>query len=357
MAGRAQFCVGRFPPLPAPILGVLVLISFMDRTQLMPGNLPDFNDVLAAADRIQGLAHRTPVLTSAYFNERTGAELFFKCENFQKVGAFKFRGACNAVRALGPEELRRGIVTHSSGNHGQAVALAARLSGTRAVVVMPENSARVKVDAVRDYGAEVVLCAPNTPARMAAVQELIEHHGYCEIPPYDHAGVIAGQGTAALELLSDHPDLDLILAPVGGGGLIAGTAIAARHSNPGIRVIAAEPANADDAARSFRSGRLEPAAGSQTIADGLRATLGVLNFAIIQRHVDDIVTISERSIVETTLAVWQRMKIVIEPSCSLPLAALLDGLVEPKGKRIGIILTGGNVDFPAFLRASRAILD
>ena len=324
---------------------------------MMSQTLPDFNDVLAAADRIEGLAHRTPVLTSAYFNERTGAELFFKCENFQKVGAFKFRGACNAVRALNSEELRRGIVTHSSGNHGQAVALAARLSGTRAVVVMPENSAQVKVDAVRDYGAEVAFCAPNTPARMAAVQALIEQGGYCEIPPYDHPDVIAGQGTAALELLSDYPDLDLVLTPVGGGGLIAGTAIAARHLNPAIQVIAAEPANADDAARSFRSGRLEPAASTQTIADGLRTTLGVLNFAVIQSNVDDIVTVSEKSIVATTLAVWQRMKIIIEPSCSLPLAALLDGRTETKGKRIGIILTGGNVDVPAFLSASRAIVD
>lgn len=320
-------------------------------------NLPDFHDVLAAAERIAGFAHRTPVLTSAYFNERTGAELFFKCENFQKVGAFKFRGACNAVRALRPDELQRGIVTHSSGNHGQAVALAARLNGARAVVVMPDNSARVKVDAVRGYGAEVILCPPNTPARMAAVQELIERHGYREIPPYDHPDVIAGQGTAALELLTDQPDLDLILVPVGGGGLLAGTAIAARHLRPGIGVMAAEPANADDAARSFRSGRIEPAALTRTIADGLRTTLGRLNFAVIQRDVDDIVTVSEKSIIDTTLAVWQRMKIIIEPSCSLPLAALLDGRVEAKGKRIGIILTGGNVDFPAFVRASQEIAD
>ncbi len=325
----------------------------------MAPSLPCFKDVLIAAGRIEGLARRTPVLTSRHFNERTGASLYFKCENFQRVGAFKFRGALNAIRALSPEQGQRGIVTHSSGNHGQAVALAARESGYRAVVVMPDNSARVKVEAVRGYGAEIVFCPPNTPARLATVAELIQRHGHVEIPPYEHPDVIAGQGTAALELLQDHPDLDLdlVLAPVGGGGLIAGTAIVARHLNPGGRVIATEPANADDAARSFRSGRLEPAATTQTIADGLRTSLGALNFALIQRHVDDVVTVSERAIVETTLAVWQRMKIVIEPSCAVPLAALLEGRIDARGQRVGIIITGGNVDFPAFIQASQALLE
>lgn len=315
--------------------------------------LPAFADIERAVARIAGLAHRTPVLTSTYFNARSGAELHFKCENFQKVGAFKFRGACNAIRALSPDQARRGIVTHSSGNHGQAVALAAAMNGLKAVVVMPENSARVKVDAVAGYGAEVVFCAPNTPAREATVAELVRQHGYHFVPPYEHADVIAGQGTAALELLEAVPELDVIMAPVGGGGLLAGTAIAARHLKPAIRVIGAEPANADDAARSFHSGKLEPAASAQTIADGLRTTLGALNFAIIQRDVDDIVTASEQTIINTTREVWSRMKIIVEPSCAVPLAALLEGKVDVEGRKVGIILTGGNVDIDQFVAASR----
>ncbi len=315
--------------------------------------LPDLAAIHAAAKRIAGLAHRTPVLTSSHFNHRTGAELHFKSENFQKVGAFKFRGACNAIRALTPDQARRGIVTHSSGNHGQAVALAAAMNGLKAVVVMPKDSARVKLEAVRGYGAEVVLCDPGIATRDAAVRKLIEQHGYHEIPPYDHPDIIAGQGTAALELLEDVPDLDVIMAPVGGGGLLAGTAIAARHLKPAIRVVGAEPANADDAARSFRSGKIEPAASTQTIADGLRTTLGVLNFAVIQRHVDDIVTVSEQVIINTTREVWSRMKIIIEPSCAVPLAALLEGKFDARGKKVGIILTGGNVDIDQFVAASR----
>ncbi|TVQ27544.1 MAG: pyridoxal-phosphate dependent enzyme [Wenzhouxiangella sp.] len=315
--------------------------------------LPDFRDIEVAARRLDGQAHRTPVLTSSYFNGVTGAELYFKCENFQKVGAFKFRGACNAIGALSAEVARRGIVTHSSGNHGQAVALAAAMNGLKAVVVMPKDSARVKLDAVRGYGGEVVLCEPGTANREATVRELIDRYGYHEIPPYDHPDIIAGQGTAALELLQDVPDLDVIMAPVGGGGLISGTAIAAKHHNPDIRVIAAEPANADDAARSFRSGRIEPAAKTHTIADGLRATLGTLTFAVIQRHVDEIVTVSEQAIIDTTRAVWARMKIIIEPSCAVPLAALIEGRYDARGQKVGIILTGGNVDIDQFVAASR----
>ncbi|TVR94231.1 MAG: pyridoxal-phosphate dependent enzyme [Wenzhouxiangellaceae bacterium] len=315
--------------------------------------LPDFRDIEAAARRLDGLAHRTPVLTSSYFNGVTGAELYFKCENFQKVGAFKFRGACNAIGALPAELARRGIVTHSSGNHGQAVALAAAMNGLKAVVVMPKDSAQVKLDAVRGYGGEVVLCEPGTANREATVRELIERHGYHEIPPYDHPDIIAGQGTAALELLQDVPELDVIMAPVGGGGLISGTAIAARHFNPAIRVIGAEPANADDAARSLRSGRIEPAAATQTVADGLRATLGVLNFAVIERYVDDIVTVSEQAVIDTTRAVWARMKIIIEPSCAVPLAALIEGRYDARSRKVGIILTGGNVDIDQFVGISR----
>lgn len=306
--------------------------------------IPGYDAIEEAAERIAGHVQRTPVLTSRYFNRRLGAELFFKCENFQRVGAFKFRGACNAVAALPTELGQRGIITHSSGNHGQAVALAARLNGYRAVVVMPRNSARVKVDAVREYGGDVVFCPPGTPARDAAVEDLVARHGYAFIPPYNHPDIIAGQGTAAKELLEDVPDLDVIMAPVGGGGLLSGTAIAARHFLPAIRVIGAEPLNADDAARSFRSGKLEPASPEHTVADGLRATLGPLNFAIIREHVDDIVTVTEEAIVTAMQSVWQRMKIIIEPSCAVPLAALLEGAVQARELRVGIILTGGNVD-------------
>ncbi len=306
--------------------------------------LPTWRDVAAAAHRIAPFIHRTPVLTSTWFDQVSGAELYFKCENFQRVGAFKFRGACNAVMALAKRDGARGIVTHSSGNHGQAVALAARINGYRATIVAPANAARIKLEAMRDYGAEVMLCEPTTPAREAAVQQLVRERGAVFIPPYNHPDVIAGQGTAAVELLEAHPDLDLILAPVGGGGLLSGTAIAARHLRPDIRVIGVEPAHADDAARSFRSGRIEPVASTHTVADGLRTSLGPLTFAVIQAHVDDIVTVAEASIVRDMRAVWERMKIVIEPSCAVPLAALLDGRIAAAGQRVGIILTGGNVD-------------
>lgn len=306
--------------------------------------IPDYAAIEQAARRLHSLAHRTPVLTSAYFDRLTGGRLFFKCENFQKVGAFKFRGACNAIAALGPEQGRAGIVTHSSGNHGQAVALAARLNGYPATIVMPANAARVKIEAVRDYGAEVVFCEPTTPAREAAVQRLLAERGGVFIPPYDHPDVIAGQGTAAKELLEDVPDLDLVLAPVGGGGLVSGTAIAVKHLKPDCRVIATEPANADDAARSFHSGRIEPVATTTTIADGLRTSLGELTFACIRRHVDDVVTVSEATIISAMRQVWERMKIIIEPSCAVPLAAILEGAVDARNQRVGIILTGGNVD-------------
>lgn len=307
-------------------------------------SIPDYPAVELAARRLQGLAHHTPVLRSAYFDRLTGAQLFFKCENFQKVGAFKFRGACNAISALVPEQGQRGILTHSSGNHGQAVALAAQLQGYPATVVMPDNAARIKIEAVRGYGAEVVFCRPTTPAREATVRHLLAERGGVFIPPYDHPDVIAGQGTAAKELLEQVSDLDLVLAPVGGGGLISGTAIAVKHLRPECRVIAAEPANADDAARSFRSGRIEPVATATTIADGLRSSLGELSFAVIRRHVDAVVTVSERAIIDTMRQVWERMKIVIEPSSAVPLAAILEGAVRVSDQRVGIIISGGNVD-------------
>lgn len=306
--------------------------------------IPAFTDIEGAASRLDGYAHRTPVLTSSYFDRITGASLYFKCENFQRIGAFKFRGAFNAISALPGAQGERGIVTHSSGNHGQAVALAARLNGYRASVVMPKDATRIKIEAVREYGAEVIYCEPGNASRAATVAELVERHGLVEIPPYNHPDIIAGQGTAALELLEEVSDLDMIMAPVGGGGLISGTAIAAKHLRPGIRVVGAEPANADDAARSFRSGRLEPEAPDRTVADGLRATLGDLTFAVIGRHVDDIVTVSEKAIIDAMRTTWERMKIVIEPSSAVPLAALAEGALDVRGTRMGIIVTGGNVD-------------
>lgn len=307
-------------------------------------SLPQYADVEKAHRRIGSYIHRTPVLTSSYFNRLTGGELFFKCENFQKVGAFKFRGACNAVMSLSKSEGEKGIITHSSGNHAQAVALAARMNGHQATIVMPENAPKVKVNAVREYGAEIVFCESTIQARDETAQKIIAETGATFIHPYNHPAVIAGQGTAAKELLEEQPDLDIIMAPVGGGGLISGTAITAKHLNPKISIIGAEPERADDAFRSFHSGKIEPVLRTDTVADGLRTSLGELTFQVIQTHLDDIVTVSEESIIRDMRAVWERMKIIIEPSCSVPLSAILDKKVDVKGKKVGIILTGGNVD-------------
>ena len=307
-------------------------------------SLPQYADVEKAHRRIGSYIHRTPVLTSSYFNRLTGGELFFKCENFQKVGAFKFRGACNAVMSLSKSEGKKGIITHSSGNHAQAVALAARMNGYQATIVMPENAPKVKVDAVREYGAEIVFCESTIQARDETAQKIIAETGATFIHPYNHPAVIAGQGTAAKELLEEQPDLDIIIAPVGGGGLISGTAITAKHLNAKISIIGAEPERADDAFRSFHSGKIEPVLRTDTVADGLRTSLGELTFQVIQTHLDDIVTVSEESIIRDMRAVWERMKIIIEPSCSVPLSAILDKKVDVKGKKVGIILTGGNVD-------------
>ena len=306
--------------------------------------LPTFTDINEAAERIKPYAHRTPVLQSSWFNDQTGAELFFKCENFQKVGAFKFRGACNAISKLSKEDGGKGIVTHSSGNHAQAVALAAKLNGYKSTIVMPENAPKVKVDAVRGYGAEIVFCKSTIDAREETAQAIIEKTGATFIHPYNHPDVIAGQGTSAKELLEEIPDLDAIIAPVGGGGLMSGTLIAAKAMKPGIRVFGAEPELADDAFRSLQSGKIEPVLRADTIADGLRTSLGGLTFQIIQTHIDDLVTVSEVSIIREMRNVWERMKIIIEPSCAVPLAAIMDKKVEIGGLKIGIIITGGNVD-------------
>ncbi|MDR9418593.1 pyridoxal-phosphate dependent enzyme [Gracilimonas sp.] len=305
---------------------------------------PKIETIKEAQERIAGYAHRTPVLTSKQVNEKTGSEIFFKCENFQKVGAFKFRGASNAIFSLSEEEATNGVATHSSGNHAQAVALAAKLRGIPAYVVMPENAPKVKVKAVKNYGAEVTFCESTLEARETTLEKVVKRTGATFIHPYDDARIIAGQGTCAMELLEDHPDLDIIIAPVGGGGLLSGTAIAAKAIKPNIQVIGAEPANANDAYQSFKEGKLIPVQNPNTIADGLRTSLGKLPFSIIIEYVDDIVTVPEESIVEAMRYVWERLNMIIEASCAVPVAAVFDGKVDVKGKKVGIIITGGNVD-------------
>jgi threonine dehydratase len=305
---------------------------------------PDLEAIRRAGARIAPYAHRTPVVTSATVDAATGAVVFFKCENLQKVGAFKFRGATNAVFALDHDEAARGVATHSSGNHAQALALAARLRGIPAWVVMPRTSARPKLAAVAGYGAEIVECEPTLAARVSTLDAVLERTGATPIHPYDDQRIIAGQATAAVELLEDVPGLDVVLVPVGGGGLLSGTALAVHHLSPATRVVAAEPAGADDAFRSLAAGRILPSESPRTIADGLLTSLGQRNFPIIQRHVERIVTVSEAGIVCAMRMIWERMKLVVEPSAAVPLAALLEGGSEPRGRRVGIILSGGNVD-------------
>jgi threonine dehydratase len=307
-------------------------------------SMPTFTDVLQAAERIRPYAHRTPVVTCASLDQDTGAQVFLKCENFQKVGAFKFRGACNAVFSLSDEEARRGVVAHSSGNHAQALALAARLRGIPAYVVMPDNAPGVKKAAVAGYGGIITFCPPTLAAREATQAQVIAATGATEVHPYNNELVIAGQGTAALELFSEVPELDVVIVPVGGGGLLSGTALAAAGVSPRTRVLAAEPERADDAYRSLAAGKIIPSDNPQTIADGLLTSLGELTFPIIQQHVAGILTVSEEAIVSAMRFVWERAKIIIEPSAAVPVAAVREGKVKLAGMRIGIILSGGNVD-------------
>ena len=306
--------------------------------------LPDLDDVRRAAERIRPWAHRTPVLTCSGIDAALGATLYFKCENFQKVGAFKFRGATNAVRAL-PEALAaRGVATHSSGNHAAALSLAARLRGIPAHVVMPRSSKAVKRAAVASYGGRIVLCEPTLAARESTLESVVAQTGATFVHPYNDPMVVAGQGTAALELLEDVRGLDVVMAPVGGGGLLSGTAIAVTSLSPGTRVVAAEPAAADDAFRSLKEGRIVASVDPRTVADGLLTSLGTLTFAIIRERVSEIVTVSEEAIVAAMRLVWERMKIVIEPSSAVPLGALMEGRPDVRGRRVGVIVTGGNVD-------------
>ena len=306
--------------------------------------LPDFAAIRAAHERIAPYVHVTPVITSHSLDDILGVHLHLKCENFQKVGAFKARGACNAVFSLPDDAARRGVVTHSSGNHGAALAYAAQRRGIPAHVVMPDNAPRIKIANVEGFGAKIHFCAPNVPAREATCAAVEHATGAVLVHPYDDANVIAGQGTAALELLEAYPDLEAVVTPVGGGGLMSGTAIASHGVNPRIAVYVTEPAGADDASRGFASGRVEPMNDPRTIADGLRSTVSERTLGAMRTHVTAIATCSEGSIVAAMRMVWERAKIVIEPSSAVPLAAMLEGTLDVRGKRVGVVLTGGNVD-------------
>lgn len=306
--------------------------------------IPTYADVLEATDRIKPFANSTPVFKSKWYDQQIGAELYFKCENFQKVGAFKFRGACNAVLSLSEQEGNRGIVTHSSGNHAQAVALAARTKGYEATIIMPKNAPSIKIRAVKDYGAKILFCEPTIDARKEMTYRFIEDTNAHFIHPYNNPMVIAGQGTIAKEFLEEIPDLDIIIAPVGGGGLISGTCISAKEIKPSVKVIGSEPELADDAYRSMKEGTIQPVLRTDTIADGLRTALGDVTFEIMKEKLDDLVTVSEMAIIREMRSVWERMKVMIEPSSAVPVAACMDQKIEVKGKKVGIILTGGNVD-------------
>lgn len=306
--------------------------------------IPDFSDVVAASELIKPYINRTPVMTSRQLNALAGVDLYFKCENFQKVGAFKFRGATNAIMNLTDEERSKGVVTHSSGNHAAALAHAAVSRGVKAFIVMPETAPEVKKRAVNGYGAEITYCKPTLEAREAAAAEIIRLTGATMVHPYDNFFVIAGQGTAALDLLTQCGDLDAIIAPVGGGGLLSGTSLAAKGINKNIVVYGAEPAMADDAYRSLRAGKILPSVNPKTIADGLLTSLCERTYSVISKNVTDILTVSEESIIRAMMLIWERMKIVIEPSSATVLAALLDNRKLFEGKKTGLIISGGNVD-------------
>lgn len=303
-----------------------------------------FADVLAAAEMIAPLIHRTPVMTCETLNQLSGRELFFKCEHLQKVGAFKFRGASNAVARLSEGQKENGVCTHSSGNHAQALALAAKQQGMTAYIVMPENAPTVKVDSVRGYGAEITFCEPTQAAREETACEIVERTGATFIHPYDNQHVIAGQGTAALELLDEIPDLDAMICPVGGGGLASGICLAAHGVNLGIKIYAAEPMGADDTFRSFQSGERQPVGVPNTLADGLLTSVGGLTWPILKEHLSDVLTVSDDQIIAAMQLLWSRMKQVVEPSGAVPLAALLNHKIPTNLKKIGVVLSGGNVD-------------
>ena len=306
-------------------------------------HLPTAEDILKAHERIKSYIHETPVMTSTGIDLLAGCKIFFKCENFQKIGAFKARGAMHAVLNLSAEERSNGVATHSSGNHAQALARAARIMDTKAYIVMPQNAPDIKKKGVRAFGGVITECEPTLAARERTLAEIIAHTGATEIHPFNNYDVIAGQATAALELLDHTQGLDYILVPVGGGGLLSGTLLAAHYFSPATKVIAGEPTGADDTFRSLQSGRIEQSQ-ADTIADGLLTSLGDKTFPIIQAHVNEVVTVTDREIIAAMRLVWERVKIIIEPSCAVPFAAALKAKEKLAGKKVGIILSGGNVD-------------
>jgi len=312
--------------------------------------IPDLSTIEEVAERIKDQVHRTPIFTSKSINELVKAEIYLKSDNFQKAGAFKFRGAINNILSLTQSELKHGVCTHSSGNHAQALALAAQIAGIKAYIIMPENSSSVKIEAVKHYGGIITFCKSNLASREETLKKIQQETDACEIHPYNNYRTIAGQATSAKELLEDINDLDYIMAPVGGGGLLSGTALATYYLSPKTKVIAAEPEKANDAYLSFYSGKFVPSINPQTIADGLLTSLGSLTYPIIKKYVHQIITVKEESIIDAMKLVWERMKIIIEPSSAVPVAALLESAScsNPKlkitGKRIGIIISGGNVD-------------
>jgi len=312
---------------------------------VQPDSLPSYDDVVAAHSRIRAHARRTPVLTSATIDAMTGATVHFKCENLQRMGAFKFRGAYNALSHLSQDARRRGVVAFSSGNHAQAVALASRMLGIPATIVMPKLAPRVKLDATRGYGAEVVTYDNPNESREALANRIASERGLAVVPPFDDPHIIAGQGTAAKELIEDTGPLDVLLVPCGGGGLLTGCAIAAKHLAPSCRVIGVEPAAGDDATRSFKTKTLQTIPVPDTIADGARTTsLGKITFPLLMRYVDDMLTVTDDELLRWMFFLWERMKIVVEPTGTLAAAALLEKKVQAKGLRVGVVLSGGNVD-------------
>jgi threonine dehydratase len=307
-------------------------------------SIPLKNDIIQAAIRIKDYIHQTPVLKSNLLNAQFGCELFFKCENFQKAGAFKSRGAINALLSLDKTQLKNGVCTHSSGNHAQALARAANKLNIKAYIVMPKNAPLVKISAVKQYKGIITFCEPNLATRESTLNDIVQETGATKIHPYNNQMIICGQATAAKELFEEVENVHNIIAPVGGGGLLSGTALSARYFSPDTKVIAAEPEKANDAFRSFYEGKFIPSKNPDTIADGLLTSLGSITYPIILKHVDQIITANEDNIIAAMKLIWERMKIIIEPSSAVPLAAIMENKIDIKGKRIGVILSGGNVD-------------
>ena len=307
-------------------------------------NIPAIKDIQDAAERLAGIAHNTPIMTNNTIDKLSGCKLLFKCENFQKVGAFKFRGAYNAVASLPKEKLEKGVVTHSSGNHAAALTLSAKLNNTKAYIVMPKTAPELKKKAVKSYGAEITFCEPTLKSREETAQKVIDKTGATFVHPFNNYSIIAGQATAAMELINEYGKLDYILTPVGGGGLLSGTSLSANYLSPKTKVIGCEPEGADDAYRSFREGKIYPSENPNTICDGLLTSLGEKTFEVIRKYVDEIITVDDEKIIEAMRLVWERMKVIIEPSSAVPLAVVLNNKNKFKDKLVGIILSGGNVD-------------